>query len=97
MQHQASFLKQHLLVWAPTCAQDIEKASGAKFYRGAAKVLRGFLEAECTLCSPEWGLDKVAPLEEVRRIYGAMPMWKGPTFDFSPDETSNAPMPSRQK
>lgn len=95
LQHQADFLKQHLLVWAPACAEDIEKAKGADFYRGAAMILRGFLEVERTLF-PEWGLDKIASLEEIRRLYGAMPMWKGPTFDFS-GEAPKAPAPPREK
>ena len=95
LQHQADFLKQHLLVWAPACAQDIEKAKGADFYRGAAMVLRGFLEVERTLF-PEWGLDKIASLEEIRRLYGAMPTWKGPTFDFS-GEAPKAPASPREK
>ena len=32
---QARFLKKHLLVWAPTCAQEIESAPHAEFYKGA--------------------------------------------------------------
>jgi TorA maturation chaperone TorD len=93
---QAEFLKQHLLIWVPTCAEDIERAQGARFYHGAAKLLRGFLELERTHFS-EWGMDKVASLEEVRRLYGAIPMWKGPTFEFSPGEVAKGPAPSREK
>lgn len=92
---QADFLKEHLLVWTPTCAQDIERAQGANFYRGAAMILRGFLEVERTLFR-EWGLDKVASLEEVRQRYGAMPTWKGPTLDFSGEEAKE-PLPSGKK
>lgn len=91
---QADFLKEHLLVWVPTCAQDIERAKGANFYRGAAMILRGFLELERSLFR-EWGLDKVASLEEVRRRYGAMPTWKGPTFEMPGDEPE-APLPSKK-
>jgi TorA maturation chaperone TorD len=80
LQHQADFLTQHLLVWAPTCAQEMEAAEAACFYRGAAKILRAFLEMERDLF-PEG--NKIVSLEEVRRLYGATPMWKGPTFDFS--------------
>lgn len=79
IQHQADFLKQHLLIWAPACAQDIEKARETHFYRGAAKILRGFMELEGTFFP---GPDKVPSLEEVRRLYGAIPTWKGPTFDI---------------
>ncbi len=82
LQLQTDFLKQHLLVWAPTCARDMEAAEGAFFYRATAKILRGFLELEITFF-PEGALSKIASLEEVRKFYGAMPMWKGPTFDYS--------------
>jgi TorA maturation chaperone TorD len=82
VQRQADFLKQHLLIWAPTCARDMEAAEAACFYRGGAKILRGFLEMEITFF-PELARSKVASLEEVRRFYGAIPMWKGPTFDGS--------------
>ena len=95
LQHQAQFLKQHLLVWGPACAQDIESAKGAVFYRGIAMTLRGFLELERTLFL-EWGLDKITPLEEVRRLYGAVPMWRGPTFDYT-GEAPKTGAPSREK
>lgn len=95
LQLQTEFLKDHLLVWAPTCAQDIENAEGAEFYRGAAMILRGFLEIERTLFR-DLGLDKVASLDEVRRRYGAITTWKGPTFDVSGDDPEN-PSPPREK
>lgn len=82
LQLQADFLKQHLLIWAPTCARDMEAAGAACFYRATAKILRGFLEMEVSFF-PEGDLSKIASLEEVRRFYGAMPMWRGPTFDYS--------------
>ena len=85
LQHQADFLKQHLLVWVPACAQDIEKAKGADFYRGAAMILRGLLEVERTFF-PELAVEGIASLEEVRRLYGAIPRWKGPTFNMPGDE-----------
>ncbi|MFQ5850913.1 MAG: molecular chaperone [Candidatus Binatia bacterium] len=75
---QADFLKEHLLVWVSTCAEDIEKAEGAHFYRGAAMILRGFLEVERTLFR-DWGLDKIASLDEARQRYGVSPTWKGRT------------------
>ena len=77
---QSDFLKEHLLVWGPACAQDIERAEGAKFYCSAAKILQGFLELELNFLR-EWGLDKVASLDAARQRYGTFPMWKGPTFD----------------
>jgi TorA maturation chaperone TorD len=92
---QAEFLKEHLLIWVPTCAQDIEKADGAHFYRGAAMILRGFLEVERALFR-EWGLDKIMSLEEARKRHGASPTWKGPTFDFPGDEPE-APFSPKNK
>lgn len=92
---ESDFLKEHLLVWVPTCALDIERAEGANFYRGVAMVLRGFLEVERSLFH-EWGLDKVATLEEARQVYGAIPLWKGPTFDFS-DKGPKASLPPKGK
>ncbi len=85
LQWQAAFLKEHLLIWVPTCAQDIEKADGVHFYRGAAMILRGFLEVERALFR-EWGLDKISSLAEARQRHGMSPTWKGPTFDFPGDE-----------
>ena len=79
---QADFLKEHLLVWGPACAKDIERAACAKFYRCAAKILQGFLALELSFFR-EWGLDKVSSLEEARQRHGVMPTWKGPTFDIA--------------
>jgi TorA maturation chaperone TorD len=95
LQLEADFLREHLLVWVPTCAQEIERAQGANFYRGAALLLGGYLEVERSLFQ-EWGLGKAVTLEEARQRYGAIPMWKGPTFDFSGDKPE-APLPSRGK
>jgi TorA maturation chaperone TorD len=92
---QADFLREHLLVWVPACAQDIEKAAGANFYRAAATVLQGFLEMERALFQ-EWGMDKVASLEEARRLHGAMPIWKGPTFEVPGEEPSGPPAAQRK-
>ncbi len=77
---QAACLKEHLLVWAPSCAGDIEQAPQAAFYRGAARLLRGFLEVEQGLFRDR-GLGKVATLAEARAHYGAGPDWRGPLFD----------------
>jgi len=78
---QADFLKEHLLVWGPDCAKDIERAECAKFYRSAAEILQGFLALELSFFR-EWGVDKVASLEEARQRHGVMPTWKGPTFSM---------------
>jgi len=92
---QADFLKEHLLVWVPTCAQDIEKAEGANFYCATALILQGLVEMERAFFR-EWGTDKVIPLEEARRRYGAMPTWKGPTFEMAGDEPE-ASLPPKNK
>jgi TorA maturation chaperone TorD len=77
---QVNFLRDHLLVWAPACAQDIERAAGANFYLFAAKVLQGFLAVELDFFR-ERGLDNVPTLDRVRQRYGAFAAWKGPSFD----------------
>ena len=82
---QVTCLKKHLLVWAPSCAADIEQAPQAAFYRGAAQLLRGFLEVERGLFR-DWGLDRVATLAEARAHYGAGPAWHGPLFDAADEE-----------
>ena len=82
---QATCLKEHLLVWAPSCAADIEQAPQAAFYRGAAQLLRGFLEVEQSLFR-DWGLDRVATLAEARAHYGVQPDWRGPLFDAADEE-----------
>ena len=92
---QADFLKEHLLVWVPTCTEDIERSQGANFYHGAATILRGFLDMERTLLR-EWGLDKVSSLEEARQRYGAIPTWKGPTFEM-PGGEPEVPLPPKNK
>ena len=82
---QAACLKEHLLVWAPSCASDIEQAPQAAFYRGAAQLLRGFLGVEQSLFH-DWGLNNVATLAEARAYYGAGTEWRGPLFDVADEE-----------
>jgi TorA maturation chaperone TorD len=82
---QSDFLKEHLLVWGPACARDIEGAEGAKFYRSLAKILQGFLELELNFFR-ERGLDQIASIDAARQRYGAVPTWKGPTFDITGDK-----------
>lgn len=77
---QINFLKDHLLIWGPACARDIEQARGANFYRGAAMILRAFLELESRSLQ-EQGAGKPMSLEEAKKRYGAQPPWKGPIFD----------------
>lgn len=97
LQHQADFLKEHLLVWVPTCAEDIERAQGANFYRAIAMILRGFLEMERVLFR-ERGLAQVISLEEARKRYTAIAMWQGPTFDGdAPPEQVGGALPTEKK
>jgi TorA maturation chaperone TorD len=88
LQLQADFLKEHLLVWGPACAKDVERADRANFYRSVAKLLQGFLALELSFFR-EWGIDKVSSLEDVRQRHGVMPTWKGPTFDMSSEIPAN--------
>jgi TorA maturation chaperone TorD len=80
---QTAFLKDHLLIWGPTCALDIERAKGANFYRATAMILKAFLEMESQLLA-EWGAERPSSLEEAKKRYGAFRQWKGPTFDGNP-------------
>lgn len=81
LHQQMACLKHHVLVWVPACAQDIEQAAeDCGFYRGAAQLLRGFLDVERQMF---WELDiePVATLEEARRFYRNDVIWQGPSFD----------------
>lgn len=77
---QANFLKKHVLVWAPTCARDIEMAEHADFYVGVGKILRGFLELERLLFQYH-GPETIMTLEEGRLHYGGERSFKGPIFE----------------
>ncbi len=79
---QAAFLRQHLLVWAPTAAADLARAERAVFYRGVAMLLQGFLEFERDLFK-EWGAGEVRSLQEARESLRGKGEWHGPLFDVS--------------
>ena len=89
---QAAFLKQHLLVWGPTAAQDLASASGAAFYRGVARLLKGFLDLERDLFKG-WGPEEPKPIEEARRSFTRRGEWKGPLFDLSAPNASDGECP----
>ncbi len=89
---QARFLKVHLLVWAPRCADDLVAAPEARFYRGAGRLLTGFLALEGELFRG-WGPESVRTLEEARAAFGATAGWRGPLFD--PATGSGTPARSR--
>ncbi|HEY7677896.1 MAG TPA: molecular chaperone TorD family protein [Candidatus Methylomirabilis sp.] len=80
---QATFLKRHLLVWAPAAARDLGQARGADFYRGAATLLQGFLEMERDLFL-RWGPEELHSLEQARQRFAREKEWKGPLLDFGP-------------
>ena len=86
---QARFLKKHLLVWGPTCAQEIESAPHAEFYMGAGKLLRGFLELEKQLFHGR-GPEKIESLQTLRNRYGRKKEWKGPLFEAVPENKGDS-------
>jgi TorA maturation chaperone TorD len=47
------FLSDHLAAWSPLFADRVETATEEEFYRFAARLLRGFLDAECQLLGVE--------------------------------------------
>ena len=85
LDYQESFLKEHLLVWGPTCCDDIESASKSDFYKGVGMLLKGFLEIENELFKNR-SSKKIDSLEEVRIRYGNIKDWKGPLFEANPTD-----------
>lgn len=79
---QATFLKEHLLVWGPTGARDLAAATSAAFYRGVARLLEGFLELEREVVGNR-GPMEVRSLAEAREAFARMPLWRGPLFEQS--------------
>lgn len=72
---QGEFFRTHLLPWAFLLCDELEKREKAKFYKGIARVTRGFMELERELMA-EWG-PTVLPREPARE---RVTRWKGPTF-----------------
>jgi TorA maturation chaperone TorD len=61
LEDQKAFLGKHLLKWVPDLAGDIVKSADTEFYKGMAKILKGYLE-----------LDRQAVeelLDEVKSLY----------------------------
>lgn len=50
-QEQKEFLQNHLLNWVSAFTTDVEKYATTDFYRGIAKVTRGFLQLEQSMFS----------------------------------------------
>ena len=73
-----------MLVWGPTCCDDIESASKSDFYKGVGMLLKGFLEIENELFRNR-SSKKIDSLEEVRMRYGNIKDWKGPLFEANPN------------
>lgn len=46
LEEQAVFLKEHLNNWVPAFAGEVQKYAGTDFYKGLARLTRGFLMAE---------------------------------------------------
>ena len=86
---QASFLKKHLLIWGPSCSEEVESAPNADFYKGAGMLLRGFLELEKELFQNR-GPEKIESLGEARKRYGNRADWKGPLFEAVPPAEGNS-------
>jgi len=89
---QGEFLRTHLLPWAFLLCDQLDKKEKGKFYKGIAKLTRGFMELESELMA-EWG-PAVPPrqpaLERVAR-------WKGPTFDMPEIEKRRAEGAEREQ
>jgi TorA maturation chaperone TorD len=81
LHRQAAFLKRHLLVWAPTAAQDMAAVKDAVFYRGVGRLLQGFLELERQSFTG-WGKEPDVTIEEARQRFAASGQWGGPLFDL---------------
>lgn len=83
---QATFLKRHLLVWAPACARDLEDAPGARLYRAVGRLLAGFLQVELDLFRDR-GPEPLRSLEEARARFRAQPTFRGPVFELPSPRT----------
>jgi len=83
LDYQESFLKKHLLVWGPSCGEDIESAPKSDFYKGAGMLLKGFLQIEKELFQNR-STEKIESLEDMRKRYGNKNDWEGPLFEATP-------------
>jgi TorA maturation chaperone TorD len=83
---QATFLKRHLLVWAPTAAADLAGARSGVFYRALGLLLGGFLDFERRLFQG-WDAEPIATIDEARQSYAGTGAWRGPLMDAAEGET----------
>lgn len=93
LERQGEFLKQHLLVWGPDCARDIEAADGASFYKGVATLLSGLFDVERTAFHGI-GPDHILTMEEARSSYGRSKTWEGEVFDGTAPRPPSEPIES---
>ena len=74
---QGEFLRAHLLPWAFPVCEEVEGRQRAQFYKGVAKLARGFLQLEKEILA-DWGPAVPAREPAAERAE----RWKGPTFDL---------------
>lgn len=58
---QKDFLANHLLKWAPSFCEDVYTNAQTDFYRGMAKLMAGFLEADYALLDELWSSHAAPP------------------------------------
>jgi TorA maturation chaperone TorD len=92
LQRQEQFLREHLLVWAPACTEDMERTKSALFYRGVAQLLRGFLAWERAEFQRR-GMGVVNTLEQARKGYSQVGRYRGPIAE---EQFNAAPPPKTE-
>jgi TorA maturation chaperone TorD len=80
LHRQGAFLKHHLLVWGPACAEDIRAAKSAALYKGVGKLIAGFLAWELQQFQLA-GLGPVETLEQARRHHSQFRRYSGPLIE----------------
>jgi TorA maturation chaperone TorD len=92
---QREFLSQHLLIWGPACAADIEANPNGRFYKGVGQLLLGFFEVERDFFSEDGGME-VESLEQARKRYHATG-YRGPIYDPEQLMAGKAPKEGKDK
>ena len=92
LQRQEQFLREHLLVWAPACAEDLQRTKSAVLYRGVAQLLRGFLAWERTEFQGR-GMGEVSTLEQARKGQFGAGRYRGPIAE---EQFNTAPPPKTE-
>ncbi len=86
LEHQARFLREHLLVWGPACGADLERARQPVIYDAVGALVGGFLALEQHHFGELGLITTVEPLEQARRRYQSELAWRGPTLDVEEEE-----------